>query len=236
MNLKLLSDSNIFSYSPLILNNGSDKAKKYYEQINTNNRQFYIAIKDYMETYVDYILNPTSNDYISKFNRSQAQLDTVKFNLNKITNNIDLDIIKKNNDIKIKNDNIKKQYIIYNKLLGKSINNLPKNFTTSIPVDFPPNLKLEGFDIMGRHFEISGNHYDLSNNKIDISGNLPFDFSGNLPFDFSGNIYNINDDTSKLLKNETDEIYKSQYIDNWIIIIGIFLLIISLYKLYNKNN
>ena len=171
LNNKVIVSDGIFSYLGLddIYTKEEDKLIIINnEKMEENHNQFFINIKDFINVYIKYIINPTSQDYINLYNKKKVDVDQVQGNLFGISNQIDNQTNKINIKIeKIKVD-IEKQQKLYNKLLK----------------------------LLGRQEEIDHGSY--------------------------------------LMTDESVNLYKIQYIKNIILIIGVFILIFMLIKVYNK--
>jgi hypothetical protein len=158
--------NNIFSY----LGNNTLKqqciSNEIYEKIDEINRQFISSLGDYVDSYINYLLNPSSNTYFDTYQKNKSiainnkdKLTQLSYSIGNNTSNMLLASSEKKNMI---SDEDK----YYKKLLKKITN---------------------------------------------IKGS---------------------DNGSSLLINESVELYKSQYIDNSILIVGIIAFIVILYTMY----
>lgn len=157
--------NNIFSY----LGNDTlkkDFSDKIYEKIDETNRQFISSLGDYVDSYVNYLLNASSNTYWDTYQNNKTIAINNKDKLKQLSYSIGSDtsnMLVASSETK---NMISDEDKYYKKLL-KKINN--------------------------------------------IKGT---------------------DNGSSLLINESVELYKSQYIDNSILIVGIIAFIVILYTMY----
>ena len=159
--------NNIFSY----LGNNTlkkDYSNKIYEKIDETNRQFISSLGDYVDSYINYLLNP-SNTYWDTYQKNKT---TAIYNKDKL------------------------------RQLSYSIGNDTSNM---VSVTSEKRNMISDED----------NYYkDLLNKINNIKGS---------------------DNSSSLLINESVELYKSQYIENSILIVGIIAFIVILYTMYKQN-
>jgi hypothetical protein len=119
LNSKVIVSNGIFSYLGL---DGYSKEEDYLinninEQIQENYNQFFINITIFINNYIKYILNPTSNDNFNSYNTSKANVDYIQGKLFNISNYIDEQTNIINNKIQQMKDDIGNQQNSYNKLL-----------------------------------------------------------------------------------------------------------------------
>jgi hypothetical protein len=165
MNYGSFVSDDIFSYLGETKLNNREYVNKIYEKIDETNRKFAGSLKEYVESYINYLLNPSSTYWVTyQTNQSTAVFN--KDNLTKISYSIQSDTAKLASQTSEKKNRINNEEKTYKSLL-KKINNI---------------------------------------NSVDNS--------------------------SALLIDESTELYKSQYIDNSILIFGIIVLLVVLYKLY----
>jgi hypothetical protein len=122
LNSKVIVSDSIFSYLGL---DGYTKDEDYLilkinERIQENHNQFFIKIKDFINVYIKYILNPSSGENYNLFNNAKADVDHVQGKLFNISNYIDDQTNKLNDKIKNIKDDIEKQQNSY-KFLLKSL-------------------------------------------------------------------------------------------------------------------
>jgi hypothetical protein len=168
MNYGSFVSDNIFSY--LGESSSATKIPNYVTTINkTNddiNRQFIASLKDYMDSFINYLLNPSSNVYFNTYNTNKAITNNILNKLTNLSNSITVYISELSTQTSNRKNQISDEEKYYQKLLNK-INNISS-----------------------------------SNNS------------------------------SSILKDESLELYKSQYIDNSILIFGIILLFIVFHTMY----
>jgi hypothetical protein len=165
MNYGSFVSDDIFSYLGETKLNNREYVNKIYEKIDETNRKFAGSLKEYVESYINYLLNPSSTYWVT-YQANQATAVFNKDNLTKISYSIQSDTAKLASQTSEKKNRINNEEKTYKSLL-KKINNI---------------------------------------NSVDNS--------------------------SSLLIDESTEMYKSQYIDNSILIFGILVLLVVLYKLY----
>jgi hypothetical protein len=165
MNYGSFVSDDIFSYLGETKLNNREYVNKIYEKIDETNRKFAGSLKEYVESYINYLLNPSSTYWVT-YQTNQATAVFNKDNLTKISYSIQSDTAKLASQTSEKKNRINNEEKTYKSLL-KKINNI---------------------------------------NSVDNS--------------------------SSLLIDESTELYKSQYIDNSILIFGIIVLLVVLYKLY----
>jgi gas vesicle protein len=122
LNSKVIVSDRIFSYLGL---DGYTKDEDYLikqinESIEENHNQFFINIREFINIYIQHVLNPTSGEDYNLYNNSKAKVEYVQNNLSNISNYIDEQTNNINEKIQnIKND-IEKQQKSY-KFLLKSL-------------------------------------------------------------------------------------------------------------------
>jgi len=122
LNSKVIVSDRIFSYLGL---DGYTKDEDYLikqinESIEENHDQFFINIREFINIYIQHVLNPTSGEDYNLYNNSKARVEYVQNNLSNISNYIDEQTNNINEKIQnIKND-IEKQQKSY-KFLLKSL-------------------------------------------------------------------------------------------------------------------
>jgi len=166
MNYGSVVSDNIFSYLGETKLNNREYVNNIYEKIDETNKKFIASLKEYLESYVNYLLNPSSNTYWVTYQTKKTTAVNNKDNLTKLSYSIETDTAKMASETSDKRGQINNEEKTYKKYL-KKINNIK---TT--------------------------------------------------------------DNSSFLLMDESVELYKSQYIDNCILIVGIIVLIIILYRMY----
>ena len=158
--------NNIFSYLGDFNMNNTEYVNKIYEKIDETNRQFMGSLKEYAESYKNYLLNPESNTYWDTYQKNKATAIYNKDKLTQLSYTIGNETSKMASDTSQKRNLISDEEKYYKNLLNK-INNIKST-----------------------------------------------------------------DNSSSLLINESVELYKSQYIDNTILIVGIIAFIRILYTMY----
>jgi len=139
---------------------------KMYEKIDSTNKKFFSSLKEYVDSYVNYLLNPTSNTYWNTYQMHDSIVKNNKNELTQISYSIQGETANMSSQTASKKSMISNEQTYHNTLLGK---------------------------------------------EDDI---------------------NKSDNSSSQLIDESVEMYKSQYIDNCILIFGIIILLIMTYKLY----
>jgi len=165
MNYGSFVSDDIFSYLGETRLNNKEYVTKIYEKIDETNRKFAGSLTEYVESYINYLLNPSSTYWVT-YQTNQATAVFNKDNLMKLSYSIQSDTAKLASQTSAKKSRINDEEKSYKSLL-KKINSI---------------------------------------NSVDNS--------------------------SSLLMDESTELYKSQYIDNSILIFGIIVILIVLYKLY----
>ena len=165
MNYGSFVSDDIFSYLGETKLNNREYVNKIYEKIDETNRKFAGSLTEYVESYMNYLLNPSSTHWTT-YQSTQATAVFNKDNLMKLSYSIQSDTAKLASQTSAKKSRINDEEKSYKSLL-KKINSI---------------------------------------NSVDNS--------------------------SSLLMDESTELYKSQYIDNSILIFGIIVILIVLYKLY----
>jgi hypothetical protein len=172
MNYGSFVSDNIFSYLGDISFNSTSATKipDYVTTINKMkddiNNQFIASLNDYMDSLINYLLNPSSTVYFNTYNTNKAIAENI---LNKLTN-LSNSIVSYISELSSQTSNRKNQITDEEKYYQKLLNKI--------------------------------NNISSSNNS------------------------------SSILKNESVELYKSQYIDNSILIFGIILLFIVFHTMY----
>jgi len=105
LNSKVIVSDRIFSYLGL---DGYTKDEDYLikqinESIEENHNQFFINIREFINIYIQHVLNPTSGEDYNLYNNSKAKVEYVQNNLSNISNYID----EQTNNINKKIQNIK---------------------------------------------------------------------------------------------------------------------------------
>jgi len=167
MNYGSFVSDDIFSYLGETKISNKEYVNKIYEKINETNNKFIASLKEYVDSYVNYLLNSSSNTYWTTYQNKKATAVNNKDNLIKLSYSIESDTKKIASQTADKRGRINNEEKTYKKYL-KKINNLKSS-----------------------------------------------------------------DNSSSLLMDESNELYKSQYIDNCILIVGILVLLIILYRMYN---
>ena len=157
---------NIFSYLGDFNLDNTNYINKIYEKIDETNRKFIGSLKEYVESYINYLLNPESNTYWDTYQKNKTIAIYNKDKLTELSYSIGNDTSKMARATSDKRNFISDEEKYYKNLLNK-INNIKSS-----------------------------------------------------------------DNSSSLLINESVELYKSQYIDNTILIVGIIAFIIILYTMY----
>jgi len=166
MNYGSFVSDNIFSYLGDVNSDNKNYINKIYEKIDETNRKFIGSLTEYIESYINYLLNPGSNTYWDTYQKNKTM---AIYNKDKLTE------------------------LSYS--IGINTSNMARA-TSEIR-----NLISD-----------EDKYYKNLLNKI--------------------NNIKTSDNSSSLLINESVELYKSQYIDNTILIVGIIAFIIILYTMY----
>ena len=158
--------NNIFSYLGNNTLKQQSTSNEIYEKIDEINRQFISSLGDYVDSYINYLLNPSSNTYLNTYQNNKTIAINNKDKLTQLSYSIGTNISNMVLASSETKNMISDEDKYYKKLL-KKINN--------------------------------------------IKGT---------------------DNGSSLLINESVELYKSQYIDNSILIVWIIAFSVILYTMY----
>lgn len=166
INHKIIASDSIFSSLGDSNFNNKNIVNKIYEKIDSTNKKFFSSLKEYIDSYVNYLLNPSSNIYWNTYQTHDSIVKNNKNDLTQLSYSIQSEISNMSLKTNEKKNIINKEKMYNNRLVGE-INNIDKS-----------------------------------------------------------------DNSSSQLIEESVEMYKSQYIDNCILIFGIIVIIIMTYKLY----
>jgi len=158
-----LGGDNLINKSDIV---NKTNINKIYEKIDSTNKKFISSLKEYLDSYVNYLLNPSSNTYWNTYQMNDSIVKNNKNELTQISYGIQSETANMSSQTSGKKSMISQEQTYHNTLLGKE-NDITKS-----------------------------------------------------------------DNSSSQLIDESIEMYKSQYIDNCILIFGIIILLIMTYKLY----